>query len=336
MHGKFPGTVCRLLGVAAGLGIVASGCGVTAHVSAPSAPSQHTLDRLFKAQHIVKHVLLRWKAVPPEELVVSEDDHDATLVHQERLSVLRFQGSSHGWRVIWTSPILSAQQSLLPDSRAVVAPVSAMKVLRQGSRGELVALLTPASLGASSLWNDALLAWVPARGKPQTLWAVTQKQTDMLDDGTITRSSHALLVSEDACWGVKATLQSTAPRVQHPSCTQLLKAKPGERLPFFITGPDHHATPRQPQVTVSRGSTVVFWPANQSARRLVNSGTLTLWGGPADILQAGKIPINDADSLGLWQYRFTSPGDYVFALVSTQKLTDSVTASATWTVHVRR
>ncbi|PSR20178.1 MAG: hypothetical protein C7B45_16075 [Sulfobacillus acidophilus] len=318
-----------------GLAVIMTGCGAVTPVSVAPIPQPSALARMFLGQRVVKRVRMRAISGMSSELVVSESAGER-LVRHEWLSLLRFNESRNRWGIVWRSPSLSVQQSLLPNTPSVVAPVSAMKMLRVGSQGTLVALLTPASLGASAVWNDAVLGWIPTHGAPRTLWAITGNPPDLLDNGTITRLPHALLVGEDACWGVEAFVRKGHPTVKYPSCTQLLAVTAGQRLGFSVSGPHHRVDVRKRHLTISNRKTIVFWPNNPRARQMANQGRLAVLGGPVNVLISGKISVDEADTLGLWSYRFTRPGRYVFAVVPSADLDGRGAISPVWTVRVRR
>ncbi len=326
----------RAFGAAAvALAALAAGCGSTPQARPArrvALPSAAVLRQLLpQRQRVVKTAAVRFPGQPPEELVVaaSPPATPSGLVGALNVALAAWDAHTRHWHIVWNSPTLAVQRGVEPG-HPVMPPLSAW-AMRRSAQGVLVGLLSPASLGASDVWNDGLMVWVPPGAPPKTLWAATTSRQQMVD-GTITRTERGLLVSQNVCSAVSATQTQGRARVSRLSCTALLKQIRGQRV-LFAAGARGVQT-ATPALSVAAGTTLVFWPANGSTASLVNSGRLGLYGGSfGSSVPAGQVPLDAADTVSLWSYEVSAPGTYRFAIVPAAA-TSGFTAPAVITVHV--
>ncbi len=316
------------------LSAMISGCGSRTQPSPTAAaapPSMHTIQHLFpKGETIVKKEILHFRGASPEEVVVSTTapQSKTSILGSLQVSTITWNRRTNHWRIRWTSPKLALQQSLQPG-HPVVPAVSAFKV-DSGPHGALLGLLDPASIGADAVWNDGLLFWIPSNGSPKTLW--TAHGHHMVVNGTLTKTRHGIRVIQDACSAVEAVQQNQRAHVKTLSCTDLTAETPGTRLTFTL-GPNGNVHPAKTALTVSQGSTLVFWPANRTTAKAVNNGSLGLYGGNfGTSVSPGEVPLANADTLSHWSYHFTKPGTYQFAIVPNTTPAPSVPVTFTVTV----
>lgn len=316
------------------LSALLAGCGARTNptpMAAPTPPSMNTIKHLIpKDQTIVKTKALHFKGASPEEVVVSTTPPQSktSILGSLQVSTITWdRGTSH-WRIGWTSPKLSLQQSLQPGHPTIPA-VSAFKV-RPGPHGALLGILDPASLGADAVWNDGLLLWIPPHASPKALW--TAHGHHMVINGTLTRIPQGIRVMQDACSAVEAVEKNGQGHLKRLSCTALTAETRGTRLTFTM-GANGPVTPAKTALTVSQGSTLVFWPANRITAKAVNNGSLGLYGGNfGSHIPPGKVPLANVDTLNQWSYHFTEPGTYHFAIV--RSTTAAASAPVTLTVTV--
>jgi hypothetical protein len=192
---------------AAGVLALAAGCGVSSAQSPPvanvPAPSAKVLSGLLpSASAVVKTDLVHFPQSPPEDVVVTKQfpTNPNQTFQNLGVSVVRWSPKYHNWNVVWNGPLLGLQQGFSPG-HPVTSAITAWKTAHFGQQGLVVGLVDPASLGASVLWGGAELLWIPANGRPRTLWSATGNHALM--DGTVVREGYALLVRENACWAVK-------------------------------------------------------------------------------------------------------------------------------------
>ncbi|NMP24429.1 cupredoxin domain-containing protein [Sulfobacillus harzensis] len=337
-HCRFKRFLASFLG-AAGLAALASGCGSTMSPSAPGPeslapagpPSSATLKQLLPQNRtIVKTAALTFKGHAPEELVITTAAPRSTssVLGSLKMSAVTWNSHSEHWRVAWQSPALNLQEIYMPGHPATSA-ITAWQV-EKTAQGALVGLLDAASLGASTIWNDGLIVWMQPHQTPRVLW--NGSDNNMLADGALARTSHGLTVSQDGCSGVEAVQHDGHATLSTLSCTDILAKSSGQRIRFTATsnGTIHSAGS---SVTVAKGSTVVFWPADSHTAHLVNGGQLELYGGSSgNGWPRGQVPLVNADSLYRWSYHFTQPGRYLFAIVPNSTMATSAPATMTVTV----
>lgn len=231
--------------------------------------------------------------------------------------------------MVWHSPALDLQRGYQPGHPMVPA-LSSWQV-DQSSHGAIVGLLTPASIGADTLWNDGMLIWVPADSLPKVLW-MAKGSRQMLADGVINRTNQGLVVNQYACGAIQAVPNNGRPRVKNLSCTDVLASTPGQRLSFTVSG--NHIQPSQSTLAVAKGTTIVFAPKDAATADMVNNGKLGLYGGfLGSGVPKGQVPVAHADNISHWYYKFTSPGTYTFAIVPSTSAATTVPVDITVQVN---
>ena len=317
--------------IMAGVASVAAGCGTLPGTSRSgpmipaSPPSQAVLKRLLpKGQTIAKSAVLEFKGHAPVDIVVSTTPpaNSTSVVGRLQVSDVGWNSTAQKWKVVWKSPELDLQQSLQPGT-PVVSAVSSWQ-LHQTSRGALLGVLNPTSLGASTIWNQGLILWVPPSNLPRLLWIAAGNH--MLADGVLKPSQTGFVVKQDACGTIEAVSNPSGPQIKTLSCTATLASMKGERLAFTAKNHGKSIQFAHTTLSVAQGSTLVFWPANADAAQLVNNGSLGLYGGGfgASGLPNGQVPLAQADFLTQWSYHFTTPGTYQFAMVPNSVAATSV------------
>ncbi|PSR33837.1 MAG: hypothetical protein C7B46_08300 [Sulfobacillus benefaciens] len=326
------------LAITVGIMAAVAGCGTLSGTSRigpmipTNPPSTRVLQHLLpKGQIIAKSATLKFKSHAPIEIVVSttKPTSSTSVVGQLQVSEVNWNSPAQKWKVIWQSPKLDLQQSLLPG-KPVMGPVSSWQ-LHQTPRGALVGILNPASLGASTIWNQGLILWVPPAKLPRLLWMATGNH--MLANGILKPSHNGFVVKEDACGVTEAVSTIKGPQIKTLSCTATLANIKGQRIAFIVKnqGPVQLA---RTTLSLAQGSTLIFWPANAEAAQQVNNGSLGLYGGgfgPSG-LPNGQVPLAQVDFLTQWSYQFTTPGTYQFAIVSNSVPVASVPPMITVTV----
>jgi len=299
-----------------------TGCGAQRQPVAIAPPSRQTLTQLI-GEPIAKTQFIRWANHPPEMIVASTPWTNSTFTNFQ-ISVMRWSPTYHNWNVVWNGPQVSMQNA--NPNHPTRGAIASWQTLRISQHGLVVGVLAPASVGASATFDSGQLLWVPSQGTPRMLWSTHGFQTT-LTDGTIVRSRNGLLVTENACWGVRVTGRGSEPVLTHPSCTTLMSQIAGRRLTFRIQ--NHRVIPAHSTVTVPVGSTVVFWPANASTIRAVNTGVVGLLGPYGE---HGRVFDDMANMMSSWSESFRSIGTYEFA-VTTQEFSFS-NVRATWIIRV--
>lgn len=313
----------RLVVVASLLAITvgAAACGTVAS-SAPKAPptvarpSLSILKHLMsKNQKIVRTINLKFKGYNPEELVVTTTPtgHSPVITANLNASAVVWNQKNHHWHVIWRSPALTVQESYPSESPTI--PAISSWAIHQTSHGALIGLLVPSSIGASTIWNDGMIIWARPATSPHLLWSA-RGQYDKLADGALSKTTDGILINQDACGAIQATQHNEHAQMAKISCTEITAQTPGKRL-RFSTGPKgNHLTVATASIVVKKGSTLVFWPENTATAKLVNNGSLGLYGGYFGAsLPNGEVPLASADTLTRWSYKFTTVGTYSFAIV---------------------
>lgn len=319
--------------VAGGLSALVAGCGSTpTTVSAPkqptTPPSRVMVKHLIsKSQSIVKTATLHFAGSAPEEIVVStaSPKTQTSVLGSLRVSTVSWDRQSGRWALSWQSPVFALQRQYQP-SQALLPAVSSFKV-NQNPHGALVGVLDPASIGATTLWNDGLLMWIAPHHTPKILW--TAQGNHAVADGKLTSTGRSIRVSQDACGGVEAVRTGARGTFKVLSCTDITAETAGKRILFTANRNGQGVQPAQSAVTVTQGTTLVFWPANAATAKLVNRGILGLYGGTST--SAGEVILDVADTLPQWSYQFTQPGTYQFAIVPN---TTALSVPATITVTV--
>lgn len=299
-----------------------TGCGAQRNPVAIAPPSRQTLTQLI-GWPIAKTQFVRWANHPPE-MIVASTPYTASTFTNFQLSVMRWSPTYHNWNVVWNGPQLSMQNA--NPNHPTRGAIASWQTLRVSQHGLVVGVLAPASMGASATFDSGQLLWVPSQGTPRMLWATHGFQTT-LTDGAIARSRNGLLVTDNTCGGIRVTRQATEPMLARLSCTKLMSQIAGRHLPFRIQ--NHRVIPAQSTVTVPVGSTVVFWPANPSTIRAVNTGVVGLLGPYGE---HGMVFDDMANMMSSWSESFRSIGTYEFA-VTTQEYSFS-NVRATWIIHV--
>lgn len=300
-----------------------TGCGSQRPPVAIAPPSRQTLTQLIK-EPIAKTQFIRWADHPPEMIVASTPWTGSTFTNFQ-ISVMRWSPTYHNWNVVWNGPQVSMQNA--NPNHPTRGAITSWQTLRISQHGFVIGVLAPASVAASATFDSGQLLWVPSQGTPRMLWSTQRFRTGLMD-GTIVRSRNGLLMTEDACWGVRVTRHGSEPVLTHPSCTTLTSQIAGRRLPFRLKG--HQVIPAQSTVSVPVGSKVVFWPANRSAIRAVNTGTVSLLGSHGE---HGMVFYDMANIMSSWSKSFRSIGTYEFAVIP-QESSFATNVQATWVIHV--
>lgn len=319
---------------AAAVGVLAAACGTQSAVPAaptlPNPPSTAVLRHLLPTgDTVAKVVTLRFKGRAPEDVVVAAAPPPTSPSVSSTLDVVAvgWNPATQHWRITWRSPVLLLQRQVAPG-QAVIPAVSSWQV-HLTTRGALVGLLDPASLGADTVWNNGLMIWVPAGGAPRALW-VAKGSRRLVPDGILKPTRHGILLRQEVCSAVEVQVPAgaTLPQVANLTCTDLLAATAGQHL--LVTATPQGAKPAVATLTVREGATVVFWPSNQATATQVNRGTLDLYGGDISTeATSGQVPLALVDSIPDWSYTFTSPGTYVFAMVPDTSSAASASVSVT-------
>ncbi len=103
-----------------------------------------------------------------------------------------------------------------------------------------------------------------------------------------------------------------------------------------FTAHGSHVHPSASTMTVTTGETLHFVPGNAATAKLVQNGRYDLYGGEfvGNSVPQGVVPLNLADWVHGWSYKFTMPGTWRFAIVPHTKATGN--APVTITVKVNR
>ncbi len=283
---------------------------------------------LPKGRSIVKMDTVHRHGQSPGDIVISATAPatKASVLGSLQVSTVSWNRESRDSKATWQSPAFAWQRFYSPGA-PVLPAVTAFKVRTTG-KGALVGLLDPASIGSDTLWNAGLLLWVAPHKTPKILWRAKGRQA--VADGALMQQGDGLVVRQDGCRAIEAVLKNGHGVLQPLSCTDLTARIAGQRLTFPASQNGQHIHPTQSRLTLSKGTTLVFWPANAATAKRVNDGRLDLFGGHAVL--PSQVPLDPADTLVEWSFTFTPPGTYRLAIVG--DTTPAVTVPSTVTVTV--
>lgn len=102
-----------------------------------------------------------------------------------------------------------------------------------------------------------------------------------------------------------------------------------------FTASGSHVHPSTSTMTVTTGETLHFAPGNAATAKRVQNGGYDLYGAEflGHSVPKGLVPLNLADWIHGWSYKFTRPGTWRFAIVPHTKATGNAPVTITVTVH---
>lgn len=330
-HGRKRPRVGIMMALAiTGAGLVLAGCGQLARQALPvTPPTAGALKKLLPARaHILKTEPIKFPGQPLQDVVVSTIAPKTTagVLGTLQVSTVSWASQRHRWTVTWKSPYLDLQQRDVPHGSLLLGAITSLRV-QKTAQGALVGILDPASIGASTLWNDGVIVWMRPGRRPQTLWTAKGFR-GMLADAALHLTPRGLRVTQEACQAVQALQHNGKARVDTITCTQLLQALPGKRIAFRVEG--GHLVIARPTLTVHPGTTLIVWPSNSAAQKMVNTSQLELYGGDLGTnLVAGMVSLAAVDSEPHWTYLLSKPGTYRFAIVKDTVAANIVPADIT-------
>ena len=149
------------------------------------------------------------------------------------------------------------------------------------------------------------------RGQYRLLWVFC---------GSSASSGRAAVNHVDVQWpqGMVAPMTETSPASAKHTVVR-----------FMVSGHQVHAS--KSLITVTTGETVHFAPGNALTIGLVKTGRLDLYGAEFvdNSVPQGMVPLNLADWIHHWSYKFTLPGTWRFAIAPSTKVTGSVPVTIT-------